>query len=198
MTQSSLVIWMVTLTISVCAIILSAAAGKPEIHMAMTAFVSTAMALLAIRENRQLIGEGASRSEVAASTARYMGLVWVWGALGLLVTYFFILKWREWAYFFAGFAALGTLCLLIAATLDRDAKKGTDDETMMKIGRALSWGQLVGMLITMIGLIVDGKMTRFLNPAKFGDWAANNIFFFGALALAAISLNALMATRPKT
>ena len=46
----------------------------------------------------------------------------------------------------------------------------------------------------MLGLIVDGKMTRFLNP-KYGDWAANNIFFFGALASPAISLNALLASR---
>lgn len=195
MEVSTLVVWMITLTVSLCAIVLSAAAGMPEVHMAMTAFVGIAIALLGIREHRQLLASGADRSTVAASTARYMGLVWVWGALGLLITYFFILKWHEWLHFFLGFAALGVLCLFVAATLSRDASKGTDDETMLKVGRALTWGQFAGMVITMLGLIIDGKMTRFLNPAKYGDWAANNIFFFGALALAAISLNALLTTR---
>ncbi len=48
----------------------------------------------------------------------------------------------------------------------------------------------------MIGLIIDGKMTRFLVP-RHGDWAANNIFFGGALALAVISAYALKASASK-
>ena len=55
---------------------------------------------------------------------------------------------------------------------------------------------LAGMVVTMLGLIIDGKMTRFLDP-RHGDWAANNFFFFGAMALAAISLNALLASRSR-
>ena len=51
-------------------------------------------------------------------------------------------------------------------------------------------------LVVMVGLLIDGKMTRFLVP-RHGDWAANNIFFFGALALAVISAYALKTSAPK-
>ncbi|MEE8310044.1 MAG: hypothetical protein V3R34_06600 [Hyphomicrobium sp.] len=53
---------------------------------------------------------------------------------------------------------------------------------------------VVGMLITMIGLVIDDKMPR--DPQE-PDWAANNIFFFGAAALALISANALRSPKPK-
>jgi predicted membrane channel-forming protein YqfA (hemolysin III family) len=49
-------------------------------------------------------------------------------------------------------------------------------------------GQLIGMIIAMIGLILDDKMPR--DPQQ-PDWAASAIFFFGAAALAAISMSAL-------
>jgi hypothetical protein len=50
--------------------------------------------------------------------------------------------------------------------------------------------QLAGMILVVVGLLIDGKMVRFLDP-RYTDWAANNVFFFGALALAAISGHAL-------
>ena len=192
--MSSLVVWMLTLALSLSAIVLSAAAGKPAVHLAMTALVSLVVAVLALRENKDLRAARASRSTVAASTARYMGLIWVWGALGLLMTYFFILtEWKEWWQFFLAFAVVAVLCLFFAATLGNDAEKGQDDETMLRLGRALVWGQLIGMLVTIIGLWVDHNKS-FLN-VKNPDWAANNIFFFGAIALAAISASSLLADR---
>ena len=43
-------------------------------------------------------------------------------------------------------------------------------------------GQVAGMVIVMVGLLVDGKMTRFAKARPgWEDWAANNIFFFGAM-----------------
>lgn len=196
MKSSSLIAWMIILTLSLSLMIITAAAKMPELHMALSAMIGIAFAVLAVREHKQLRESGANKSAVGASTARYMGLVWVWGALSLLVTYMFILQWREWLTFFLAFAALGGLCLFIAATLERDAQTGKEDPTLLKIGRAMSWVLFAGMLITMIGLIVDGKMARFLNATKYGDWAANHICFFGAFALACISLNALLHSKP--
>lgn len=200
--MASLVIWMLGITLGICILVISAAVSQPLVHMAAAAIISIVIAILAIQNNRELHSAGASSSSVASSTARHMGFVWVWGALSLLVTYFFILKWHEWLSFFIAFAVAGALCLFVANTLDRDAAAGREDATMMKVARYLTIVQLVGMVITMIGLVVDGKMTRFATAAgkRIGwqDWAANNIFFFGALALAAISLNALLTSRAKT
>lgn len=190
--MSSLVIWMLILTVGISATILSAAANLPLVHMAMVGAISLAIALIAIRENRQLVASGASKGEIAASTARYMGLVWTWGAVGLFVTYNFILQWKEWWHFFIAFAVLAVLCLFVSNSMGRDQVAGKEDKTFMTIARYLTVAQLVGMMVTVIGLLIDGKMIRFLNP-RHQDWAANNIFFFGALALAAISYVALMA-----
>ena len=191
MSASSIVIWMTSLTLSLCAIILSAAAGMPQFLMSMSGFISLAFALLAIREYRMLLNAGASASKIGSSTAHYMGLVWIWGALALLVTYYFILRWHEWWVFFLTFAAVGVLCLFIAATLGRDADRGRDDATMLTLTRYLAIGQLIGMVIAMVGMLVDPSKS-FLNVQR-PDWAANNIFFFGAFALAAISLHALVS-----
>jgi hypothetical protein len=61
---------------------------------------------------------------------------------------------------------------------------------MLKLARIVAIVHLAAMVITVVGLIVDGKMVRFLNP-RHQDWAAQNIFFFGAIALAAISWHTL-------
>lgn len=195
--MASMFIWMLGIALGIAIMVISAAVGQPLMHMAAAAFIGLVIALLGIRENREQHHAGASKSAVASSTARYMGLVWVWGALALLVTYFFILKWHEWLHFFMAFAIAGALCLFIANMLGRDAEAGREDPSMMKVARYLTIAQLVGMVVTVIGLLVDGKMTRFLTP-RFTDWAANNIFFFGAIALAALSANSLMTSRNKS
>ncbi|MCH9808142.1 MAG: hypothetical protein K0U74_10440 [Alphaproteobacteria bacterium] len=190
--MASLVIWMITLTISLAAIILSAAAGQPNIHTAVAALIGLSIAGMAVGENRQQRKAGVQENIVAATTARAMGLVWVWGALSLFVTYYFILSWKEWLVFTGVFALVGILCMFFAATLERDAESGRKDETMLNLAKYLSIGQWVGMLIAMLGLIIDGKF-----PVTVGknigwqDWAANNIFFFGALSIAIITANAL-------
>jgi hypothetical protein len=72
--------------------------------------------------------------------------------------------------------------------MQRDAEAGREDATLLRLARYLTLGQLGGMIIAMLGLIIDDKMPR--DPQE-PDWAANTIFFCGAAALAAISANAL-------
>ena len=164
-------------------------------HMAVAAAVSIGFALAYIASTKALAGGGARESALAANTARYLGMVWAWGALGLGITYGTgLLAWREWPHFLAACVILSGLCLFYSATLNKDAAAGREDPTMLRIGNTLTIVLLAGMLITMAGLVIDGKMTRFLTP-RHTDWAANNIFFFGALAMAAISGYALW-TRP--
>ncbi len=185
--------WMLALTVGVVAIILSAAYGSPVLHMSICAVMSLSLAVVAIRENTRLRASGAGRNTISASTARHMGLVWIWGSLGLLVTYLFILSWHEWWQFFLCLAAAGVLCLFLAATIDNDAASGKEDETILTLARYLAWGQLAGMVIAMIGLVLDTDK-RFLDTTR-EDWAANSIFFFGALAIAVITAHALVNDR---
>jgi len=186
--------WIAALAIGLLAIILSAAAERPGLHLALAALVCLGFVVLAIWDFQRLLANSANLPALASATARDMGFVWAWAALGMLFTYVFILSWHEWWQYVLAAGVVAALCFLFSASMSRDAETDREDETMLKLARYLTIGQLVGMLITMIGLIVDDKMPR--DPQQ-PDWAANNIFFFGAAALALISANALRSPLPK-
>jgi hypothetical protein len=197
--MNGIIAWSIAIGASVSGLALTAAYRAADVrfgyaHLAIAAAVCIFFALAGIRASRALLGAGASHAAVAASNARHMGLVWAWGALGLVVTYGTgIQSWKEWLSFFAAFLGGAGLCLFFANVLARDAAAGRSDDTMMKVANHLSMAQLVGMILVMVGLVVDGKMIRFLEVQRprSQDWAANGIFFFGALALAALSAHAL-------
>jgi hypothetical protein len=186
--------WIAALAIGMLAIILSAAAERPGLHLALAALVCLGFVVLAIWDFQRLLANSANLPALASATARDMGFVWAWAALGMLFTYVFILSWHEWWQYVLAAGVVAALCFFFSASMSRDADSDREDETMLKLARYLTIGQLVGMLITMIGLIVDNKMPR--DPQQ-PDWAANNIFFLGAAALALISANALRSPLPK-
>lgn len=200
--MSAMVIWILGLALATAVLIVTAAMKLYYLHMATAAVVSIFIALAAHSENRSAIAANASEGELASLNARFMGIVWSWGALALLATYLFVLSWREWWQFFIVFALLAAVSLFFATTLNPQdpARTGrSGDDTMLKLARYLAIAQLVGSLVVMIGLLVDAKMWRFTTAAGqrvgWEDWAANNIFFFGALALASISWLALQSMK---
>lgn len=195
-------LWIASIVVSVALLVFTASAKvtNPDmayVHMGIAAATAACFALLAVSGMRKLVEAGASRPAISAGSAWFMSYVWIWGTLGLLITYASgVAAWHEWLSFFAAFAVAGAAALFFANLLQRDADAGKSDEAILKVSRYLAWAQLGGMIIVMLGLLIDGKMTRFLVP-RHGDWAANNIFFFGALALAVISAYALKASAPK-
>jgi hypothetical protein len=194
-----MVIWILGLAAGTAALIVTAAMKLHYVHMLVAAIISIFIALAAYSENRAAVANGASDTELASLNARFMGMVWTWGALALIVTYLFVLSWHEWWEFFVVFMILAGISLFFAAALREDATGRGRDETFMKLARFLTAAQLVGAVVVMAGLLIDGKMWRFKTAAghRIGweDWAANNIFFFGALAIGAISALALKSTR---
>ncbi len=189
-------IWMMTFLLSLAALIFTAATNEYIMHMVVAGCVAVVFAITAIGAERKLRSENASETLIAASNARHMGFVWAWGASALVLTYTSILSWHEWMTFFFVFAGAAILCLFFSNILRREADSPSGDGTITKLARYMAIVQLVGMVITMVGLVIDGKMQRYLDiRAGWEDWAANNIFFFGALALAIISANALYYSR---
>lgn len=200
--MSSMVIWVLGIGLSVAALVLAAAQKLFFVHMGIAALVSVLVAVASFNETRAAEGDPARAGRGIEISLRHMGLVWTWGALALVVTYAFnILSWREWWQFFIAFSVLAGLSLFLSMTLRKDADAGTSDDMLIKVARGFSIFILVAMLITMVGLLIDGKMWRFTTIAGMRrgsqDWAANNIFFFGALALAAIGWNAIRITGQK-
>jgi hypothetical protein len=185
---------MVSLTLGLCAVILTAAINQPAWHLVATGLISVVFAILAIRENHALIAQGATKNVIAASTARYIGLIWTWGAIGLLVIYSLIFEghWAEWWQFFIGFLFAAVGSIVFANMLTRDAEAGREDPAVIKLGRVLVMVLLVGMVIAIASLFIDGKFPR---DTSHPDWAACNIFFFGALSVGAMCINALLSSK---
>lgn len=190
------VIPLIAAALSLVLLVITADARADNVRMAYVhAGIAAATALIvagfAVRQCRVLLAKAASASEIASSNAWYMGVIWGWGTLALIATYGTgVLVWNEWWHFVLAFAVAAGLSLYFANALKKDALVGKEDETMLRIARYLAIVQLVGMVITMLGLIIDGKMVRFMT-LRFTDWAANNVFFFGALGIAVISAYAL-------
>jgi len=193
--MADLIIWMIAFTISISVTVLSAAAGHYDLHMGISAVVTLTIAVVAVQLHRKLMAAKAHRSTLAAATSRYIGLVWIWAACAILVIYEFILTWRESWHFVIGLSIVGALCLGLAHMFDRDGVSGKQDDTLLSLGRTLNVLQVFGMLITVIGLVADGKFGFDARDAMRPDWAANNIFFFGAIAVALIGAHALVAEK---
>lgn len=180
--MASMVIWMLALAGSIGLLMVTAAGQYYALHLLIAALASFGIAIMAVRENERSIRSGAQVFALAAINARYMGLIWAWGTVALIAMYGLLLEWKEWWQFAIAFGAAAVLCLAFSNLLasgERDKVKG---EKVLRISRILAIVQLVGMLVVMLGLLIDGKM-------DFGerDWAANNVFFLGAAALAVIS-----------
>lgn len=199
--MTSMIIWVLGIGVSAALLVLSAAKANFWAHMTIAALVAILVALSAFVESRSIASDGKGDIGLqASSNLRHMGLVWTWAALATVITYSFdILQWREWWQFFIALLAFAGLSLFLSATLQKDAEAKTEDDTMFKIARGYAVATLVAAPLVMLGLLQQGKMWRFFTEAGqrpgSQDWAASNIYFFGALALAAVACNAVLGLR---
>lgn len=167
-------------------------------HMGIAAISAIGFAVAFFKVNDDLRASGARPAAVAASTARFVSYVLTWGAICLLTVYSTgILQWREWLPFTIGCLVLAGLSLVLASMLQGDADAGRDNSAFLKLAHWAAIATLAGMVVAILGLLIDGKMTRFLTP-RFTDWAANNVFFFGAISIAAITGYALKHKNAQT
>jgi hypothetical protein len=192
--------WLVSVIFSVglmvaCAAYRNGSVGIAGLHMLIAAATAIGLAYTAVRSARVLVEGGAKEAVVAASGARAIGMVWLWVALGMTATYATgVVVWWEWWHFAIAAAIAACLCFFFERTLQADARNPDADDTMMRLAETIGMIQLAGMGVALLGLLIDGKMTRFLTP-RYTDWAANSFFFFGAIAVAIISANDLITRR---
>jgi hypothetical protein len=191
--MSAIFVWMVSIGLGTAALTVTAALKLYYLHMAVAAAVSVFMALAAIRDVRA----ASSDEDRAQISLRHLGLVWIWTALNLFVTYAFGFTWRPWLPLFSGCFLMGGLCLFLASTLREAVEANQPDPLFSRMARLIAMMQLAVTGGTVLSLLLE----MLLLPSNDGlqqGWAARNLFLFSALALAAISLSTLrMETAPE-
>lgn len=190
--MNSQIIWIILLIFGVTAVVATAWSGRTDLHMGVSIAVAAIYAVLGLAAHRTNEKAGASRSAQASSNASSMALVWLWGGLSCAIIYASFLTWREWWQFALAFTAVGAISYGFSRMMAKDAAIGKNDATMLKLARNLAWLQLAGMAVTMVGLLLDPDKRFLVVKERWEDWAANSIFFFGAAALAILSLYALI------
>src|SRR5690606_13044016 len=154
-------------------------AAEPLGLLGAAAAANLLVAAAGARERRTLRAASASRSLIEGATARTMGVIWLWGAAALVLIYTTVMSWREWTHYSAAFPGPGLLCVGFSALRKKDADEGREDATLLRLGRSLAVGQLLGMLATLAGLVIDPD--KEILYATDNDWAGNGIFLFGAV-----------------
>lgn len=193
MSGHSAIAWVMVSLLALAGVVAGVSATAPVAVLLAAAFFCLLVAIVGMRERSALVAANASRSAIESLTARRMSYVWLWGAIAIFAVYVFQLSWREWPHFFAAFAVAGLVSLGYSALLARDAKEGKEDEAMLSLGRYLCVAQLVGMIVTVIGLAIDPDK-EFIY-IKETDWAGNGVFLLGATSLALLSAHALATSK---
>ncbi len=186
-----MILWMATIAISVSMLAISAAMGGYDpafatLHLLVSGMVATIMALLALREARELSSDGETRGLVAANLTRHMGLLWAWGALVLVITYGTgILAWSAWWQYFLSFMVFAGLCLFLSKILQEDHDAGRPDEKMLRVSLALAVTTLF-VVVVASGAIGFARLGG-VQAAESAVWAADHVFVFGGLAMAVVA-----------
>lgn len=193
MRKRTMVVWIMALATSISIHAVTAAMPSVELHALISAMITLVIAILAVRENERAQTADGDAFELASTNAHYMAIVWAWAGLTITLTYASVMHWPDWWHYAMpiGGAALLYLCF---ANLMVKGTQGTTAVRALKIARFLAVVQLVGALAVIAGSIASGKLafaTSYTIPSLARDWAANDIFFFGATALAVISAVAI-------
>lgn len=117
-------------------------------------------------------------------------VTWLWGSVSLSAMYYLTdLSWYH-AYEYAFFLLVPALICVFYARAIRREPDAVRRARVLRLGTMLMVLQVVLMAIVLAVLVAQGKIggTR-------PDWAANHIFLWGPLTIAALSVVAIRSQR---
>ena len=196
--------WAVGVTVNVSLLALLAWTQSYYLHLCIAAAIPTAIA----QSYWQGASGGGARpgdiSGKAVDALRHIAGVWSWGALALIVTYASsILTWREYGRFVVVFTLLASGSLVLASLLTKPGSALRQDDRLPNVARIVALVTCAALAIVAIGLLVhDGRGFRFggkvvnaqlavIQRDGWQDWAANHVFFYGAIAVSVIAWKAM-------
>jgi MFS family permease len=189
--------WLVAaLCASVAVMVFGARHGLPALAAAAAALFAAAMLVVGLRMNRPLwaLPEDRITSEAAPVAARrnsrLMAITFAWGAAAMFAVYSLTgLRWYHAWQYGSAMALLAVLAFGYGLAIGRT--EGPSRRRMLLLrGLQLTVIQALAAAGGVLFLIVSGKLMTMRS-----DWAANQVFLFGGLAIAGLSVMAAVTQR---
>jgi hypothetical protein len=178
----SMMIWVLALAGSIAAICMTVAMNAHDAHIGAMALITLGLIAAAISEHRSAEIEGASSYKLAASGARYLGLLWAWSTIATYVVYAFILEWAQWVPTVMAMLVGCVMCLFVARVLDREDDSATPDSRSLALATWLARSQFA------FGAVILGMVTAVKSQAVHSfdnahNWVAVNIAMCTAVGI---------------
>ncbi len=129
----------------------------------------------------------------ASANARFMGFAYAWGSLSIASMYYLTDLYWYHAYQYTLYLAVPAIVSLIfARTLSSSGGSGHTNGNL-RLSKFITLVQAVAMLGIISYLLFSGKLSVIRK-----DWAADHVFFWGAVTLLILSILALAVQRRLT
>lgn len=190
MPLTNLLPWLLTaIAASIAAMVSGVAAGMPGLSWAGAGLFAVALVAVSIDVNRPWWAQAGSDADLdlaiaaAIRNARLMILGYLWGSLALFAIYRLSgLRWHHGIQYAVGMAVIAWLILAYVHLIARSDSSLRSPRALLLATR-VSLAHGAGALAGIAFLIVSGKIHSIKS-----DWAANQVFLAGGLAVVALSL----------
>ncbi len=122
----------------------------------------------------------------ASANARFMGFAYAWGSLSISSMYYLTDLYWYHAYQYSLYLAVPAIISLVFARVLRSSKGSGYTEGNLRLSKQLALLQAFAMCGVVLYILVSGKLGVIRK-----DWAADHVFFWGAIALLVLSILAL-------
>lgn len=188
--------WLIlALCLSVAVIVLGAGRGAQLLVGLSAGLFALVILVVGLRSNQPLWSVQAARAtdQAAIEAARFnawlMAVAFVWGAIAMFAVYSLSgLRWQHGWQYGAGMALFSAFAYIFGLMLERSGP--ARHRQLLKSGLQLTMLQGIAAIAGLVFLIGSGKLETF-RP----DWAANQIFLWGGLAIVGLSAIAVTTQR---
>lgn len=192
--MATFVIWSISAGAGLGLLLVTAALGKIAFHAFLCALFSMNFCIMVLREHDRPVGRPDELLGLMAVNARYLGLIWLWMSLAILMMHVPKGAFGAITGYAVGGLAASVLCLCSASLIQGFAAKHPERvPELLRITGFLDFVHVVGALVTGSVLAAEawGSDPRL-------DWASLNIVAFSSAALAVVAARGLVALMPDT
>lgn len=184
--MKSLVIWMTAFALGLSLLILTAAAKLFGVHALITASITFAIVIMAVRENQAAARDGMDIRKLASLNTRYAATIWAFATVAIVMMFGSVLKPGAWPFYALSCAGAAILCLSVANLIETGDRDRQQTERVLRLARLFCISQLVISNVAILALWVSGKLV-----VRGESWAADQIVLFASIAIGIISVIAM-------